>query len=302
MIGSRFVIWTACAVLAPTIASAAPLLWYNFDEASGNALDSGDAPAADAALLGGATRSSNTPSGFGSSLDLRDDASTYAYALEGDADKLDGLTALTLTTWLNLAQYTSGNNRLLAKQASGNFGGFSWNMNATPNSGPVGPDNFRLGIFLGNNVSSGAGDFAAGFSTDDAGADNKWVFLAVTYDGTQAANNTKFYLGGVNSSVGQLGSDLSLTQLTIEAGTALFGVGYTDAAPTADTSAIGFQDDVRVYGSALSLEELEAVRLAGAIPEPSSVALLLVVALALGWWWHGWRLGWSKSAAVDRGN
>lgn len=276
---SRIVVCAIVGILVPTYVSAAPLLHYTFDEASGDALDSGDAPAADAALVDGATRSANTPSGSGSSLDLRSD-SPYAHALEGDADKLDGLSALTLTTWLNVEQYTSGNNRLVAKQAGGAFGGFSWNMNATPNSGTVGPDNFRLGIFLGNNVSSGAADFAAGFSTDDVDAQDKWVFLAVTYDGTQAADNTKFYIGDVSTPVNQLGSSLSLAQLTVEGGTSLFGVGYTDAASAADTSVIGLQDDVRVYGSALSEGELERVRLDNVIPEPSSLLLLIVSATA----------------------
>jgi hypothetical protein len=262
-------------VMLSTTAWAAPLLRYTFDEMAGNALDSGDAPPADAALLGGATRSSNTPSGFGSSLDLRDDDSTYAYALAIDADKLDGLAAVTLTMWLNLEAYTGGNNRLIAKQAAGSFGGFSWNMNGTPNSGIVGPDNFRLGIFLGNNVSSGVGDFAAGFSTDDVDAHSKWVFLAVTYDGTQAAANTKFYIGSANSPVVQLGNDLTMAQLTVEGGTTSVGIGYTDASPTSDFSVLGLQDDVRVYGRALNSSELNAVRLEGLVPEPSSIMLLL---------------------------
>ena len=274
------VVWAALFVLVPTTAWAEPLLWYTFDEASGNALDTGDAPAADATLNGGATRSSNTPSGLGSSLDLRDDASTYAHALAGDANKLDGLSGLTLTTWLNVEQYTSGNNRLLAKQAAGTFGGFNWSMNATPNSGPVGPDNFRLGIFLGNNVSSGPTDFGAGFSSDDVDAHDKWVLLAVTYDNSLATDNTRFYIGGVNSPVVQLGNPITLPQLTIEGGTSLFGVGYTDAAPAADTSVIGYQDDARVYGRPLSLAELETVRQAN-IPEPSSAVLLLIAAAAV---------------------
>jgi len=110
--------------------------------------------------------------------------SPYAYLLGPDADKLDALNQLTLTTWLNLSSYTSGNNRLISKQAATTFGGFSWNMNATPNSDPVSADNFRLGLFLGNNISSGASDFISAFSNDDVGAANRWVFLAVTYDGT----------------------------------------------------------------------------------------------------------------------
>jgi hypothetical protein len=275
MIGKRLIFLAALTAVAPSLAFGAPLLHYSFDEPSGNALDSGTAPLTDAALQGGATRSTNTPSGSGFSLDLRDDAATYAYALEGDAADLDGLNALTLATWLNVEAYTSGNNRLLAKQAAGTFGGFNWSMNATPNSGPVGPDNFRLGLFLGNNISSGPADFTSGFSNDDVDAHNKWVFLAVTYDSTQAANNTKFYIGGVNTPVTQLGGDLTLAQLTVDAGLALFGVGYTDAAPTADTSVIGRQDDVRVYGTALRLDELETVRREN-IPEPRSFVLVMI--------------------------
>jgi hypothetical protein len=265
--------------VAPTRALAEPLLWYNFNEASGDALDTGDAPQTDAQLLGGATRSSDTPSNSGSSLDLRNDA-TYAHALSTDAADLDGLSAITVITWLKLDSYVSGNNRLAAKQASGTFGGFNFSMNATPNDGPVGPDNFRLGMFVGNNVSSGATDFGAAFSNADADAASKWTFLAVTYDGTQAANNTKFYMGGANSAVAQLGTDQTLVQVTIDGGTARFGVGFTDAAPTANTSAIGLQDDVRIYGRALTASELEGVRLAN-VPEPGTMVLLLV---AVGTW------------------
>ena len=106
----------------------------------------------------------------------------------------------------------SDNNRLAAKQAATTFGGFSWNMNATPNSSVVGPDNFRLGLFLGNNVSSGPTDFGSAFSSDDVDANDKWTFLAVTYDGTLAANNTKFYVGGATTPVTQLGADQTMVQ------------------------------------------------------------------------------------------
>jgi hypothetical protein len=268
----QFALSALVAALIPSFAAAAPLLHYTFDEASGNALDTGDAPASDGVLTGGAVRSSNTPSGLGSSVDLRSD-SPYAHVLSGDANKLDGLSALTLTTWLNVEQYTSGNHRLASKQAANTFGGFSWNMNATPNDGPVGPDNFRLAMFIGNNVSSGAGDFGAAFSTADVDAANKWVMLAVTYDNALASDNTRFYIGGVNSPMTQLGAAVTLPQLTIDGGAARFGVGFTDAAPAANTSVIGYQDDVRVYGSSLSLAELEEVRLQGAIPEPGSLSL-----------------------------
>jgi hypothetical protein len=275
----QFVASALLVAVVPSLSAGAPLLQWTFDEPSGNALDTGDAPANDGVLTGGAVRSANTPSGFGSSVDLRND-SPFAHVLGGDAAKLDGLSGLTLTTWLNVEQYTSGNHRLASKQAGGTFGGFSWNMNATPNDGPVGPDNFKLAMFVGNNVSSGAGDFGSAFSTADVDAASKWVMLAVTYDNTLATDNTRFYIGGVSTPVTQLGAPATLPQLTIEGGASRFGVGFTDAAPTANTSVIGYQDDVRAYGSALDLAALEAVRLEGVIPGPASV-ILLGAALAL---------------------
>lgn len=264
--------------IAPVASAQVPVLQYTFDEPTGQAIDTGAPPAANGDLLGGAVRSANTPSGAGSAVDLVDNP--YAHVLAGDADELDGLSAITLTTWLNLRDYTSGNHRLVAKQSGGAFGGFSWNMNAAPNDGAVSADNFRLAMFVGNNVSSGAGDFGAAFSSADAGADNEWVFLAVTYDNSQASGNTHFYMGDMTGSVTELGSAQTLPQITIDGGTARFGVGFTDAAPTANVSANGLQDDVRVYASALDATQLEAIRLSN-VPEPASLGVLAMGAAAL---------------------
>ncbi|HEX6963994.1 MAG TPA: LamG-like jellyroll fold domain-containing protein [Lacipirellula sp.] len=248
-------LWSVCLP-----AFAQPALRYTFDESSGVALDVGTAPLTNAAFQGGAIRSTNVPSGAGSSLDLRPD-SPFAYLRGENASDLNGLTALTITTWLNVEVYASGNHRLASQQSPAQFGGFSWNMNPVPNDGPVGPDNFRIGLFVGNNLSSGAADFGSAYSTADVDAASKWVFLAVTYDSAQAADNVRFYIGDVSNSVGQLGSPGTAPQLTIDAGAARFGVGYTDAAPAFDTSVKGMQDDVRVYNLALDHAALDAVRL-----------------------------------------
>ena len=251
----------------------APLLRYTFDEGTGQALDSGTAPNTAGDLLGGATRSGDTPGGSSPfALDLRTDA-PFAHVLEGDAADLDGLGQLTLTTWLKVQTYTAGNNRLSAKQGGGaNFDGFSWNMNATPVSGPVGPDNFRLGLFLG-----GSAGFASVFSNDDVGA-VEWTFLAATYDST--TSEVKFFTGGVGTPVTQVGTTQALNAGVIDALAARYGVGFTDAAPTANTSVLGLQDDVRVYGVALAAAQLEQVRLQN-VPEPAGAALLAVVAAAV---------------------
>jgi hypothetical protein len=262
--------WSASSALAGGV--PLPLLRYAFDEPTGQALDTGTAPNTPGDLMGGAVRSTDTPSGAGFSVDFRTE-SPFAHVLEGDAADLDGLGQLTLTTWLKVQTYASGNNRLSAKQNGGaNFDGFSWNMNATPVSGPVGPDNFRLGLFLG-----GSAGFASVFSDDDVGA-VAWTFLAATYD--SATSEVKFYTGGVGTPLTQVGTTQALSAGVIDALTARYGVGFTDAAPTANTSVIGWQDDVRVYGVALTADQLNLVRLQN-VPEPTGVAVGLASAVAL---------------------
>jgi hypothetical protein len=234
------------------------VLRYTFDEASGNALDTGSGPATDGTLQEGAVRSADTPSGSGMSLDLRTD-NGIAHVEAPDTTDFDGMTALTLTTWLKVESYPSNpsNNKRLIAQQEGNatFSGFSWNMNSTTNNGnPAAPDNFRLGLFLG---SADAFDFA--FSDADAGAAD-WTFLAATYDSTLF--EIKFYMGDVDTPVTQLGSTIVtvLNPAPLDSAARL-GVGLTDAAPTSDTSVTGWQDDVRVYNTALDLAALEAVRM-----------------------------------------
>lgn len=141
------------AVLLPSFASAAPVLRWTFDEASGDALDTGVAPpwapgsVSNGVLTGGAARSSNTPGGRGSSVDLRND-SPYAHVLGADADKLERFGSITITTWLNVEQYTSGGPVLASKYAASNQAGnhpsgFYLNMHP-PIDGAAGPDNFQL--------------------------------------------------------------------------------------------------------------------------------------------------------------
>lgn len=260
---------TAGNIVNPPIVLPDPLLQYGFDEASGDALDTGTAPLTDGALTGGAARSGDTPGGLSASaIDLSGD-NPFAHVLSTDAADLDGLGQLTLTTWLKVNEYTSGNNRLLAKQAAGTFGGFSFNMNATPNAGSPSADNFKLALFLG-----GSGGFDFTTSNADVIGASDWTFIAATYDTT--TNLISYYTGGENTPVSLLGTATtpgSLNPGVIDGGTALFGVGYTDAAPSADTSVNGLQDDVRVYGAALNLAQLEAVRQSN-VPEPAALSLL----------------------------
>jgi hypothetical protein len=255
---ARTTLFAVLCLVAPLSVAQQPILHYAFDEASGNALDTGTA-GANATFEGGATRSSDTPSGSGMSLDLRTDG-PYAHLLGPDAAALDGLAAFTLTTWLKVETYPdagSGNKRLLAKQGGGTFPGFSWNMNSTTNSGnPASPGEFRLGLFVG----SLDGAFGSAFSDADAAAAD-WTFLAATYDST--SGEIAFFTGDVDSPITQIGTTQfpALIPTPVDGDTARVAIGLTDAAPTADTSVTGLQDDVRIYNAVLDTAALDAVRM-----------------------------------------
>jgi hypothetical protein len=240
-----------------------PVLHWAFDELDGNiAQDSGSGEPASGILQATASRTNETP-GFMSpgALDLSAPG-LDSWVNGGDVAKVDTLTQFTMSTWillkgLNADQGGSGNVRLLAKQAGGAFDGFSWNLNA-PNEGTRGPDNFRMGMFIGGETG-----FSFAFS-EDLGADDQWTFVAATYDGTTDLDNLIFYIGDETTSVDFLGDPLSLFSGPINstAGIANVNVGMTEAAPGIDFSINGYQDDVRIYDRVLSLEEIEQVRLA----------------------------------------
>lgn len=273
--GHRLLAALCCLGLAVAFvqtSSATLLLQYTFDEASGDALDTGAAPAADGAFMNNATRTANTPGNVSAgALDMFTVPSAGAgnYVTAGDVDKLDGLSAFTLTTWLNLQTNDGGNDRLLAKQNGGPlYEGFSWNLN-DPNAGTRGAGNFRMYLFVGADKG-----FVYEPSDADTGADNQWRFLAVTYDGTLTTDNLKYYVGGVSTPVTQLGSTLTIDGgATLASDAGLFSLGNTSAAPTANTAPPGFMDDARVYDEVLDLTGLDQVRLEN-IPEPATMALL----------------------------
>lgn len=238
------------------------LVRYTFDEESGPAIDQGGGASSNGTLGATATRSSNTPGMISPfALDLREEG-TDSFVTAGDAAEVDTLESFTLTTWLLLEDLNdnfggSGNVRLLAKQGPDPFNGFSWNLNR-PNFGLRGPDNFRTGLFVG-----GEDEFAFAFASEDVFAD-EWAFLAVTYDGTTDFENTGFYFGDTESEVillGEIFESITAGPVNSTEGVADFGIGFTDAAPNVDFSAVGFMDDVRVYSGALTLEQLEEVRM-----------------------------------------
>ena len=259
--GSIFLLLVASLVSVPNSAQAALLLRYNFDEANSGtvpALDSGTGVPAPGIFNAGATRTGNTPAG--NSLGALD-AVVDGYVSGGDSDKLDALSTMTFTGWINLQGAPANGNRIFAKQLpSGNFDGFSFAL-STPNAGSIAANNFAI------NLALGGATFGFNRSAADLDADNKWIFVAATYDGS----TVQFYAGDETTAPAPLGSNLlaGANPASLAANANEFRVATSS---TGTVSAPIWIDDVRVYDVVLDAAALDAVRVAN-IPEPTCVTL-----------------------------
>ena len=241
-----FAFWLCLAGLLMTAqpTQATLLLKYNFDEASGNALDtSGTGIAANATFFNLATRTTNTPGGTGKALDVTAAGSNYVFAVTGTNKLNVALTNLTLTTWINLQGNITGGDRIMGNVTASS--GFDFAFPTVPGTANAAQLTFRK--------NTTGGGFPA---TAPVNLTNQWVFVALVYDGA----NVSYYTGTVANAVGQLGTSVVYTGGgTVAASTANFQVGATPAT-TADRTPPAWFDDVRVYDTALTSGQLETIR------------------------------------------
>jgi hypothetical protein len=258
---NRIAAWIAigCLALSAQTTKATLLLHYTFDEGSGNALDSsGATPTADGTFTANATRTAlgSTPGGTGYALDLTGNGAAFNWVgvtAANGGSKLDVMQKFTLTIWVNMRSAPANTDRLLGRLSTTPFPGFDF-MIGTPNSGTLGAGNFKLAMAVDTSSAQG--------STADTGADGTWRFVALTYDGSLTSQNVRFYTGGTNTAVTQLGSAITRNAGTVDTTTAEFRIGSTVASGS-DRTPPAWMDDARVYNTVLTAEELEAVRQAG---------------------------------------
>ncbi len=246
--------WTRAA--PPT-----PLLHYTFDEAGGGttpALDTGIAPQTSGLFSGLATRTSNPPNRSGYALNVST-AGTADYLYCGNLAKLNGLSNLTLTCWVNLRANPSSADRLISKFSTS--GGFDFRFSSSQSASA------QLLFELNTNMASSAS------SSANVNASNQWIFVAVTYNGSGASSSqVNFYAGGTNTAVAPLGTAQTIAVVRgpgIVDTSNDFRVGST-AATTGDRTPPAWFDDVQVYNTVLSQSDLESVRL-GILPVAPSI-------------------------------
>ena len=128
----------------------------------------------------------------------------------------------------------------------------------------------RLRLLINDGVPmaevDAVGDFEPLWSTPYV-----WGFFAISYDGLSETNQVVFYSGGVStpaalsiSSYPWL-SPIATVQFPLENSTICIGSDPSNTDPFQ-----GYMDDIRVYGNALGLSEVEEVRLSG-VPGPGMI-------------------------------
>ncbi|WP_269522247.1 LamG domain-containing protein [Coraliomargarita parva] len=246
---------TTALFVAMALSSEAQTLisHYTLD---GTVADSGSL-GIDGALLNDAGFTAGGAGSFSQALSTDSVGSQNFFRADTSDNSAFGLDAITIAMWVNISSFND-TDRLLSNVTSST--GFDFYLT---NSGTSSGD-YRL-VFNFNSTSG------AVYSSDDAALQTtEWVFVAVTYDSSiVSGDNVFFYVGNESTS-------LALTSGAQKSGsivtsTADLEIGGTPATGN-DRTPVSLFNDVRIYDGALSLSELEGLRVA-VIPEPSTYAM-----------------------------
>jgi len=206
---------------------------------------------------------SSTPSGAGSALNLSTGAAGFAST---SATPVVGLSAFTVTMWVDLQAAPAANDRLISSLVSNS--GIDLRV-AAPSQGTFSASNFSLTLQVNSLIASST----VLVNVRNVNAGGQWAFVAVTYSGSQV----KFYDGSTSVSVAALAPSGAVPLSAGSVGsTSMLQIGATPAT-SADRTPPGWFDEVRIYDSVLSLAQLEQVRIDNvtAVPEPSSAAIVV---------------------------
>lgn len=273
--GSVFI----CLLAAPaSVLAQTPLLRYSFDDQTNPTADSGSGTPAPGGINGTSQFITTTPGGFSAAAWDTNGGPEGNNVAGGDAAKLDNLSALTLTTWVNLQANPTGNDRIISKRNGTTAEGF-FDLTFVPTGGgSITATGLRVQLGIDNGTTE------ASYRTNDVsfGGLNQWVFIAATYDGSGVAGAAaQFYIGSETAPA------VALTKSADGAGIGAAGDNAASFAVadigsfSGDRTSDAFFDDVRVYDSVLTPAQIEAIR-ASNVPEPSTMALCgLTVAAAL---------------------
>jgi hypothetical protein len=265
------------------------LIGFNFDEAaSGNQVtnDQGSLQVP-GRFFSGAVRTGNTPGGFSTGalytanrgtdyvLASQNNVTTGGVTYQGINGRLDNLTSFTTSIWINFAEGSSTAPANLDRIfRAGTTTGFGMRI-ITPQAGTISAGNFSLAMDIG---SAGV-TFGSTTTPVTVGANNQWLFIAMTFDRSLPENQAKLYIG---TDVSNVYLAAQSTVLGTVANTGVLDNGLSVgrmsglSAPTI-RAVSAYMDDLRVYQGAGNLAFIEEIRTSNLapIPEPTTYAMIL---------------------------
>ena len=272
----RIALAAVTAFSLPLVASAqTPLLSYNFDEAGTQAFATGSAATAGAPALtimgSGAARGAPGSGVTGKASDRAFDNTLGSgifgggeAAHAGDFQPIDALNSFTLTGWYYIAPGGEAIGRQASlieninyQASSSTQGGYGVTGASSANAGAL-----RVRVNEVTGVESAPGTYA------DVG---KYVNFAVTYDGTLGVVN--FYKGLVNQPVTLVGTAAYAKGPVADESQPLILGESSGGSSLTFNPFNGLIDDVGIYGQALTLPQIEALR-QSVVPEPTTLAAL----------------------------
>ena len=248
----------ASCLCAAQSASAALVFQMDFNDADGNQSLTDRGTTGVTGTFNGATYSTDVASVNGGGYSASFSGTNGDHVNFGDISALDGLSAFTMTAWVNSGTANSGGPSGSARIVSKRNGstGFELYYHDTDN---------ELEFVANGSVANGGGSFAG----------QQWTWIAVTYDGSTAT----FYNG--DGTTLSAGASTAFAQGAIAATTGDLLIGnYRNG----ERPYSGLIDNVRIYDSvedAASLASIMTFNDAVAVPEPSSAALLGLGGVAL---------------------
>ncbi|MBI4581887.1 MAG: hypothetical protein HY718_19475 [Planctomycetes bacterium] len=257
------VVILALSLYPLTAVGSRPVLWYPL-ERSGTQTDIGTAPQANGTLTGSAVILSGTsPNSYScASLDLTALPPGNNYLTSTvDVQKLDALPELTVTLWVNLRAAPADGDCLVSDMPSGfppaGQGGWELRIVNALGGEPISTGLFSLS-FEALKAMGSSNIILAGTSTT-TGASNQWMFFAATYD---SARVQRFYQGKTTAAVAQFGFNTIFDPDDyLRDNSAALRIGGASSEPTTDRTPPGWIDDVRIYNNALTVAQLDQIRL-----------------------------------------
>ncbi len=203
--------------------------------------------------------STNTPRGSGGSLDFGTTSGDFAAESPAPISALAGLTRFTISGWLN--------NRSNIEGAGGNRI-VNW---ARVEGGPTAADGVDLVYKSDGSLMLGIDSFvdtstarsnAGQIPTSPTAAAGNWRFFAVTYDSTIATGQVKWFFGSPTAAASLSDAD-TYSAGAVNTNIQRLAVGHFNSgvrSANLDRMFKGLIDGVRIYGSALSLSQVQQVQ------------------------------------------